>query len=91
MTEDHEDQTENKYAGGNYSDVADEIIDPGIPGSDEIGPGKQLYKCEECEASYKTKMGLYFHTRSKHKGICYSCKYCGDTYYPTIRHPTADS
>ena len=37
----------------------------------------QLYKSEECEASNKSKSGLYNLTKSKHEGICYSCKYCG--------------
>ena len=47
-----------------------------IPVSDEVGSDKQLYKCEKCEASYKSKVGLYYHISSKHKGISYSCKYC---------------
>ena len=58
-------------------DAADEIINLDLPGSDELGPGKQLYKCDECDASYKHKESLHKHTSSKHEGICYSCKYCG--------------
>ena len=74
----HEDQAENEYAGRSYSSIADEIINLDIPGSDELGSGKQLqYKCEECEASYKSKSGLSHHTSSKHEGIVYSCQYCG--------------
>ena len=39
--------------------------------------GKQLYyECKECKASYKSKMGLYYHTSSKHESNCYPCKYC---------------
>ena len=76
--ENSEDQAENEYAGRSYSSIADEIINLDIPGSDELGSGKQLqYKCEECEASYKSKRGLSLHTSSKHEGIVYSCQYCG--------------
>merc|ERR1712179_623567 len=75
--EENEDKTENKYAGRSISDIADEIISLDIPGSDELGASNQLYKCEECEASYKSKTGLQHHTSSKHEGICYFCKYCG--------------
>merc|ERR1712179_838973 len=75
--EDNADEVETEYAGRSILDVADEIINLDIPGSGELGPGKQLYKCEECEASYKTKSGLWHHTSSKHEGICYSCEYCG--------------
>ena len=64
--EDIKDQTKN----------ADEIINLDIPGGDELGSGKQLYKCEECEASYNSRGGLYNHTSSKHKGIFYFCKHC---------------
>ena len=76
--EDREDQAEDEYAGRSYSSIADEIINLDIPGRDELGSGKQLqYKCEECEASYKSKMGLSLHTSSKHEGIVYFCQYCG--------------
>ena len=62
----------------------DEIIKFDITGGDKIGSGKQFYKCKECNASYKSKMGLYYHTISKHEGISYSCKYCGyKTSYKT--------
>ena len=51
-----EDQIENEYAKRSYSSIADEIINLDVPGSDGLGSGKQLqYKCEECEASYKSK------------------------------------
>ena len=73
INEENEAQIENEYTGIPISDIADEIIKLG----DELGSGKKFYKCEECEASYKTKWGLYLHTSSKHEGICYSCKYCG--------------
>ena len=71
------DQMENEYAGRSNSDIVDEIISHDIPGSDELRSDKQLYKCEECEARYKTKTGLNLLTSSKHGGICFSCKYCG--------------
>ena len=45
--------------------------------SAELGYGKKLFKCEECEESYKSKSGLWRHTSSKHEGLCYSCIYCG--------------
>ena len=48
--------------GRSISSIADEIINLDIPGhnpgSDELGSGKQLYKCEECEATYKSKQAL---------------------------------
>ena len=66
--------------GRSISSIADEIINLDIsaysPGSDELGTRKQLYKCEECEASYKTTNGLLYHTRSKHECIMYSCQQC---------------
>ena len=74
--EEGEDKTENTYAGRSISDIADEIISLDIPGSDEPGASKQLYKCKECEASYKSRTGLNLHTNTKHGGICYSCKNC---------------
>jgi len=77
IQKDNGDQTENEYAGRSNSDTPDEIINLDIPGSDKLWSGKQLYKCEECEASYKHKKHLRRHTSSKHEGICYSCKYCG--------------
>jgi hypothetical protein len=36
----------------------------------------QMYKCEECGAVFKTKSGLWFHTKSKHECIVYSCDQC---------------
>ena len=41
--ENSEDQAENEYAGRSYSSIADEIINLDIPGSDELGSGKQLW------------------------------------------------
>jgi len=75
--EDNADEAEKEFARRSILDAADEIINLDLPGSDELGPGKQLYKCEECEASYKSRSGLWQHTSSKHEGICYSCEYCG--------------
>ena len=46
------------------------------PGSDELGSGKHLYKCEECEATYKRKKALRHHIGNKHEGIVYSCQQC---------------
>jgi len=66
--------------GRSISSIADEIMNLDIlehnPGSDELGSDEQLYKCEECEATYKSKGGLFLHTRSKHESIVYSCKQC---------------
>ena len=66
-----EEDAEYENDGRSISSIADEIINldiPGFyPGRDELGSGKQLYKCEECEATYK---------RSKHEGIVYSCQQC---------------
>jgi MoaA/NifB/PqqE/SkfB family radical SAM enzyme len=38
--------------------------------------GSQFYKCEDCEAVFKSKSGLWRHTSSKHEGIVYSCNQC---------------
>ena len=72
-----EEQIENKDAERSILDTVDEIINHDIPVIDEPGSGRQVYRCEECEAIYKSKRGLYHHISSKHKGICYTCKYCG--------------
>ena len=73
--QDNEDVSETELAERSILDTADEIINHDI--SISAGSGKQVLKCEECEASFKGKSGLYHHTSSKHEGICYSCKYCG--------------
>merc|ERR1712179_402156 len=70
--EDDADEAEKEYTGRSILDAADEIINLAFPCSDELGPGKKLYKCEECEASYKSKGALFNHTSSKHEGVCYS-------------------
>ena len=38
--------------------------------------GKHLYKCGDCEKSFKNIQGLEVHITSIHKGIWYSCKNC---------------
>ena len=73
---DNENQVENEYAGGGILDIADAMINLDIPGSDELGSGIQSYKCKKCEASYKSKQALKYHTNSKHDGIRYSCNQC---------------
>merc|ERR1711963_34792 len=67
INHDNEEQIKDEYAGRSILDTADEIINHDIPVSDELGSGKKVYKCGECEASYKSKMGLYNHTSSKHE------------------------
>ena len=47
IREDNKDKTENEYIGRGILD-SDEIINLGIPGSVELAPGKQLYKCVKC-------------------------------------------
>ena len=76
--ENSEDQAKSEYAGRSCSSSADESINIDIPGSDELRSRNQFqYKCEECEASYRSKRGLSQHKSSKHKGIVYFCQYCG--------------
>ena len=75
--EDNEYKTESEYAGRSIPDIADEIVNLNSLGSDELENGKQYYKCEECEKSYKYIRGLYSHTCRKHDSMCYFCKYCG--------------
>ena len=77
INQDNEELIKNEYAERSILDTADEIINHDFPICDELGSGKQVYKCEECEARYKNKNGLYQHTRSKHEGIFYSCECCG--------------
>ena len=54
--EDYEEQIENEYAGKSILGIAE-------------GPSKQLYKCEECEASYNSKTGLNNRTRQQNRTI----------------------
>ena len=44
-----------KYAVRSISDIADEIIKLYILGSNELGPGKTLCKCDECDANHKSR------------------------------------
>ena len=60
---DNKDQVENEYVGRSILDIDDKIIYLDIPGSNELRSGEQLYKCEECEASYKHRTNLWHHTR----------------------------
>ena len=53
INQENEEQIVNKYAERSILDTADEIMNLDV--SDELGSGKQVYKCEECEASYKSK------------------------------------
>ena len=34
------------------------------------------YNCQVCRSSFKTKVGVQYHYRSKHEGIKYSCDQC---------------
>ena len=36
----------------------------------------QHHKCNECEAIFKFRSGLLYHTRTKHEGLVYSCNKC---------------
>ena len=60
----------------NVAEADDENIFPSVFGRDELGSGKQIYKCGDCEASYKSQSGLYHHTSSRHGCISYSCNNC---------------
>merc|ERR1712129_413911 len=80
ITVNSEENAEYENDGRSISSIADELINLDFPayspGSDELGSGKQLYQCEECEATYKSRCGLLRHTKSKHEGILYSCQQC---------------
>ena len=58
----------------------DEILKLDFPtystDGDTIKSGSKIFKCEECDAVFKTKSGLLGHTKSKHEGIVYSCNQC---------------
>ena len=58
VDENKEYQTENECDGRNIIDIDDKIINIEIPDIAKLGSGKQLYKCGECEASYKHIWGL---------------------------------
>jgi hypothetical protein len=60
----------------NVSSTVDEIHKLDIRTYNTGESGSQLYQCEECEAVFKSKRGLFFHTSSKHEGIVYSCYQC---------------
>ena len=36
----------------------------------------KYHKCHECEAIFKFRSGLLYHTRTKHEGLVYSCNSC---------------
>ena len=57
--------------------INEEIVCLEVPVSEELAPDMQMYRCEECGASYKSKRGLNHHISGKHKGVVYFCKYCG--------------
>lgn len=74
-------ESNDKFAERSYTSIADDIInfdltgsDIHVPSSDVQESGKQLYKCEECDNSYKSKMSLGLHKMIKHEDIRYSCK-----------------
>ena len=37
---------------------------------------KQVYNCEDCEATFTTTMGLKYHRECVHEGIRYECDRC---------------
>ena len=78
-----EEDAEHENNGRSISSIADEIINLNIPlhnpGIDALWSGKQLFKCEECAATYQSKPGFLSHTRTKHEGIAYSCQQCSYT------------
>ena len=68
--------------------IAGEIINlnkPAFnPGSvSSLGSSKQILKCQECGATYKSNMGLWRHTKSKHERTVYCCKKC--SYKATLQ------
>ena len=59
------------------SSTVDEILRLDIRTYNSVGEsGSRLYKCEECEAVFKSCSGLIYHTSSKHEGVVYSCNKC---------------
>ena len=53
---------DDEYDVKSIISFADEVIDldspANNPGCDELGSDKQLYKCQECETTFKSKPGL---------------------------------
>ena len=76
MQEERENHLNNEYAGRSILDIAEDIINFDIPSHDESGSRMKVFKCEECEASYKSKQALGLHIKIKHDEISFSCKYC---------------
>ena len=60
--QDNEELIENEYDERSFLDTADEIINLDIPVSDDLGSGKQLYKCG---ASYETMVNLTYCIQTK--------------------------
>ena len=54
--EDNEYKFKKEYAKRSIWDIVEKTIYPEIPGNDDFGFSKQLYKCKECEAIYKSKL-----------------------------------
>jgi hypothetical protein len=73
------DNNENDAEYENKSQSISEILNLDIPAytavSDEVGSGKRLYECEECESVFKSRQCLWSHSR-KHEGVVYSFNMC---------------
>ena len=68
-----DDEHENDTEHDNVEEIQKQNIRAYNTGGESCS---QLYKCEECGAMFKSKMGLMYHTRTKHEGIIYSCNRC---------------
>jgi hypothetical protein len=66
---------ENEKDKRSISSTVDEILKLDIMADiNGVESSSQVYNCEECDAVFKSKQGLYGHTNSKHEGFVYSCK-----------------
>merc|ERR1712129_256234 len=57
-------------------DILDSIKLTSNLGNGECLSENLLYKCEECEAVFKSKLGMKMHIRGKHEGVVFSCNNC---------------
>ena len=75
-SQDKLDNSEDQNKKEDALNIHENMLTQGIY-SDYQESSKKLYKCEKCDASYKSKTGLSCHLKSKHEGFVHFCQYCG--------------
>jgi len=87
----HEDEKEESFHNISDMTTADDkkdlkatlnldgkILDDKIPApnNDQTQLENHLYKCDKCEAVFRSKLGMQLHSRGKHEGVVFSCNKC---------------